>query len=169
MKKFFIVLQAMFHPSNQGIAGIVLMGVAVPAVIAFMAGVLWPLLISAVFAGVFVLMFKAASGDVDTYMQEVQAYSWRQWVESAPDEEEALSRRQAAESAGWAGLPPVNIDGVPMLEGSPVDIYGRIYGDNNDEHFNFDTFSSDAATGMPIDTYDAYSSPIGMDSHHHHH
>lgn len=167
MKKLFLVLEDLFQEANQGIAWYVLAFAVVPAIVAFSYGVWWLLLVAAAFAAGFVWMFKASWNAVDGDAPPAQNYTWGQWIAAAGSEDEARSREEMASSAGWSGLPPVNIDGTPMIEGTGVDIYGRAYGDNNDYHHGVDAFSSDTFTAMDHHNFDSHSSSMGMDSHHH--
>jgi hypothetical protein len=51
-----------------------------------------------------------------------------------------------------------------MLGNTGIDILGRVFGDTREDAINFDPPEVDAATGVLMESNEAYAAPIGMDN-----
>lgn len=98
-------------------------------------------------------------GDVDDALFAMSS----RWVRNGRSEDEVLHRknlvdelgpRAAMESTGMA----VNVDGIAMAAGAPVDQFGNIYGVTSPDRYTFD-----AASDMTLTPELEYARPYGLD------
>lgn len=98
----------------------------------------------------------------------------KQWVSAAPSANEVAKRQElwnrqgtdaALVAAGGAAMaaslfaPAINIDGTPMVDGTPFDLNGNVYGATpmGDADWNQDT-------GVHVAPLNSYADPIGMNA-----
>lgn len=163
IKRFFY---ATFHPSMEGLPGIVLMATAVTAAFALWASSLVAGALAVALGATFVWLGRMAMDSLDSMeASKVEAAAVR-WAYQGADEDEVRSRMSQVASLGAAavvGAHAVNIDGMPMVPGTGVDIYGRAFGDVHNKPYDFETGAQDMSTGLELDPSMAYEPPMGMD------
>lgn len=118
---------------------------------------------------VFVWIGRMGMNDLETFKAERLGAAATRWIQSADTEDEANERERMVGAMGAAGAlaagaVAVNVDGIPMIGDSGVDIFGRAYGDLSTNPMDFDVpMSMDVATGFTLDASEAYGSPFHMD------
>lgn len=166
MHKIVKMVKVTFHESNQGLPGILLGAIAILVAVAVAFAALAPLVLAAAALAGLVILGRSSWEHRERLDAMAANYAWQAYARTADTPEEARARMAAGMAAGAGVFPPVNIDGMPMLDGTGTDIFGRVYGDGNDDAYNFEAFAPDVGTGMPLDIGDAYHEPLGMHSSH---
>lgn len=158
MRSISRAYSALFHPAHSGLGAILVLMTAIFGGLALAKGSLALALATlAPLAGI-VVVTRATLSKMADFDADMLSSAHRKWAMSADTPDEARMRMSAPYS------PSCNIDGIPMVGESGVDIFGRQYGDDNGDAFDFDRFSDDAATGLTLDTTDAWASPMGMNN-----
>lgn len=158
MRSISRAYSALFHPAHSGLGAILVLMFL--GCIAFAASfkLVVPALLSLFPALGIVIVTRATLGKMAEFDSDAQRRAHHAWAMSADSPDEVRARMTSS------SFPAVNVDGMPMVDGTGTDIFGRVYGDGNDDAYtyDFDRFSDDAVTGMALDTADAWSSPTGM-------
>lgn len=168
VKSFF---QAMTLADFHGLPVVLAALTAGSAILWFLYGGAFLLGMLLLFAAGLYVMMKVALATLEAYRTKGVDAVAHKWARDGATAEEQRARFAEIAALGSAGAlaahsmtPQFNVDGMPMVGNTGVDIYGRVYGDMNSEAFTFDVPVPDAGNGTLLAPADAYSAPIGMDA-----